>query len=91
MTRAFDRSEVPLPPVETPEQPIRCRWNTSVIPIDVEGASARAASRLVAGTSLNDLWVIGSNNPWIDQHLVHYDGQQWTEVALPADLTQVLL
>ena len=85
VTRAFDRGEAPVPAVQTPAPPLKCRWTTTDLGLKV---GHREAARLVAGSSMSDLWVVASRNPWIDQYLLHNDGQGWNEVPLPKDLAR---
>ena len=86
VTRAFERDEGSTPAVPTPEQPTRCRWTSTDLALPASVTAKRGSARLVAGTSMEDLWVLASKNPWIDQYLLHYDGQGWSEVPLPGDL-----
>jgi hypothetical protein len=84
-TRAFDRQIRPAPATPIPQPSTTCAWTKTTLAIPFL-AKHRSATRLVAGTSRDDLWVMGSKRPWIDQVLVHYDGERWTKFPLPEDL-----
>ena len=84
-TRAFDRQIRPAPATPTSPPSTTCAWTKTTLAVPFLGTH-RSATRLVAGTSRDDLWVMGSKRPWIDQVLVHYDGERWTKVTLPQDL-----
>ena len=88
VTRAFDRSQAPLPasPAPNPQWSSECAWTTTSLPLPADDGHGHRAARLVAGTSMDDLWVMASHNAWVDQYLLHYDGRSWTEIPLPADL-----
>jgi hypothetical protein len=85
---ARDRSASPTP--AGPDVPADCLWTSERLALPTAGGRGRGSAFAVAGTSLDDLWVMASERPWLDQYLLHYDGQGWSEVPIPADLTASL-
>jgi hypothetical protein len=88
LSRSFERSDGPTPGGRQIQPSAPCAFSIRTMSIPPGAAASGLIAGFVAGTSLEDLWVLGSSkqkNQPRNSELLHYDGTTWRDMDLPAD------